>query len=99
MPYEILVGLNVTVDELYQKYRDEMTPILKNYGGGFRYDFKINEVLKSEAEEPINRVFVIYFKDEKSKNGFFSNPQYLQIKKKYFQPSVEATTIIAEYVQ
>ncbi len=99
MPYEILVGLNVTDDELYQKYRDEMTPILKNYGGGFRYDFKINEVLKSETVEPINRVFVIYFKDEKSKNGFFLNDKYLQIKQKYFTPSVSETTIIAEYIK
>jgi len=49
MPYEILVGLNVTDDELYQKYRDEMTPILKTYGGGFRYDFTIEKVLKKSS--------------------------------------------------
>jgi len=43
---ELLVGLNVIVDEAYQLYRDEMTPILLSYGGGFGYDFKISEVLK-----------------------------------------------------
>ncbi|MEO9886915.1 MAG: DUF1330 domain-containing protein [Balneola sp.] len=99
MPYEILVGLNVTDDELYQKYRDEMTPILKNYGGGFRYDFLIEKVLKTDSESKINRVFAIYFESEEAKNEFFLNDKYLQIKQKYFTPSVSETTIIAEYIK
>lgn len=97
MPYEILVGLNVTDDELYQKYRDEMTPILKNYGGGFRYDFLIDKVLITDSESIINRVFAIYFESEEAKNEFFLNDKYLQIKERYFAPSVSATTTIAKY--
>lgn len=97
MPYEILVGLNVTDDELYQKYRDEMTPILKTYGGGFRYDFLIEKVLKTDSESIINRVFAIYFESEEAKNEFFMNGKYLQIKESYFTPSVSATTTIAKY--
>ncbi len=97
MPHEILVGLNVTDDELYQKYRDEMTPILKNYGGGFRYDFLIEKVLKTDSESKINRVFAIYFESEEAKDKFFLNDKYLQIKQKYFTPSVSATTTIAKY--
>ena len=86
MPYEILVGLNVTDDELYQKYRDEMTPILKTYGGGFRYDFTIEKVLKNDSESKINRVFAIYFESEEAKNEFFLNEKYLKKKEKYFTP-------------
>jgi uncharacterized protein (DUF1330 family) len=97
MPYEILVGLNVTDDELYQKYRDEMTPILKTYGGGFRYDFLIEKVLKTDSESKINRVFAIYFENEEAKKEFFLNDKYLQIKERYFKPSVSATTTIARY--
>ncbi|MEP2446950.1 MAG: DUF1330 domain-containing protein [Balneola sp.] len=97
MPYEILVGLNVTDDELYQKYRDEMAPILKTYGGGFRYDFLIEKVLKTDSESIINRVFAIYFENEEAKNEFFLNDKYIQIKEKYFTPSVSATTTIAKY--
>ena len=47
MALEMLVGLYVVDDEGYQSYRTEMTPILESYGGGFGYDFKITEVLKS----------------------------------------------------
>lgn len=97
MPYEILVGLNVIDDDLYQQYRDEMTPILKNYGGGFRYDFLIEKVLKTDSENKINRIFTIYFESEKAKDEFFQNDKYLQVKAKYFTPSVSDTTIIANY--
>ncbi len=61
MAMEMLVGLRVVNDEAYQSYRDAMTPILNRYGGGFGYDFKVSEVLKSRTEAPINRVFTIYF--------------------------------------
>ncbi|MEE8289274.1 MAG: DUF1330 domain-containing protein [Nitrosomonadaceae bacterium] len=97
MALEMLVGLNVVDDEAYQSYRDEMTPILKSYGGGFGYDFKVSEVLKSKTETPINRVFTIYFSSEDSMNSFFSNDDYLKIKKRHFEKSVADTTIIATY--
>ena len=93
----MLVGLNVVDDEAYQSYRDEMMPILKSYGGGFGYDFKVSEVLKSETEAPINRVFTIYFANEDSMNSFFSNDEYLKIKQRHFEKSVTDKTIIATY--
>ena len=97
MSYQILVGLNVTDAEGYQQYRDAMAPLLEQYGGGFRYDFWTSEVLKAETEDAINRVFVIYFKDRESKQAFFSDPDYQPIRNRYYESSVKATTIIAEY--
>ncbi len=94
---EMLVGLNVVDDGAYQSYRNEMTPILNEYGGGFGYDFKVSEVLKSKTEAPINRVFTIYFSNEDSMNSFFSNDDYLKIKQRHFEKSVTDTTIIATY--
>ena len=83
MVIEILVGLNITDNELYNLYRKEITPILNRYGGGFGYDFKIFEVLKFGSEVPINQVFTIFFPDEDSKNSLFSNEKYL---KSYLTP-------------
>ncbi len=74
-----------------------MDPILLSYGGGFGYDFKLSEVLKSKTEAPINRVFTIYFSNEDSMNSFFSNDKYLKIKERHFEKSVTDTTIIATY--
>ena len=74
-----------------------MTPVLLSYGGGFGYDFKISEVLKSKTEALINRVFTIYFSNEDSMNSFFSNDEYLKIKERHFEKSVTDTTIIATY--
>lgn len=94
---EMLVGLNVTNDQDYAKYREGMTPLLESIGGGFGYDFKITEVLKSEVEEKINRVFTIYFPNEEEMNKYFSDPKYKEIKKEFFEGAVESTTIISTY--
>ncbi|EQC48899.1 hypothetical protein M899_3198 [Bacteriovorax sp. BSW11_IV] len=94
---EMLVGLNVTNDEDYTNYRKEMTPILNSIGGGFGYDFKIAEVLKTESENKINRVFTIFFPSEEEMNNFFAGKKYIEIKEKYFAHSVAATTIMATY--
>ncbi len=97
MAIEMLDGLNIIEEESYNLYRKEIMPILSRYGGGFGYDFKISEVLKSGAEEPINRVFTIFFPNKDSKNSFFSNDEYLRIKQRHFEKSVSNTTIIATY--
>ena len=94
---EILVGLNVIDDDEYLVYRKKMTPILKNYGGGFRYDFLVSKTLKSETSEEINRVFVIYFPNPKSQKAFFEDNEYLAVKREHFESSVASTTIIAEF--
>lgn len=95
--YEMVVGLNIINDELYSDYRKEMKPLLERHQGGFRYDFKISEVLKNEEGRPINRVFVIYFGNKEQMERFFSHPDYQEIKKKYFEASVKDTTILSGY--
>ncbi|MFP5386913.1 MAG: DUF1330 domain-containing protein [Bacteriovoracia bacterium] len=97
MAYEMMVGLTVTNDDLYTEYRENMRPLLIQHGGGFRYDFKVSEVLKTESDHPINRVFAIYFKDEENMNAFFNHPDYKKIKGRFFEGSVGGTTIISQY--
>ncbi len=97
MVYEMLVGLHVTNNEMYQAYREKMTPVLVECGGGFGYDFRIAEVLKSQTDNEINRVFTIYFPDKEARQQFFSAESYKAIKAEFFESSVASTTLIAEY--
>ena len=97
MSYEILVGLHVLDDQEYQKYREGIRPILLSYGGDFGYDFKVSEVLRSETDATINRVFTINFPDAKKMDEFFTNPDYLLVKEIHFKDSVGSTTIISSY--
>lgn len=97
MAHENLVGLHVTDESSYQRYREHMTPILSRYGGGFRYDFKIAETLRSATPAVINRVFVISFPDAAAKVAFFADPEYLAVRERYFAPAVAAVTIMAEF--
>ena len=99
MSYEMIIGLQIKSNEIYNHYRETMKPILRVHGGGFRYDFKISEVLSNEDGNPINRVFAIYFENEQRKDDFFSNPEYIEVKKEFFETSVESTTIISEYTR
>jgi uncharacterized protein (DUF1330 family) len=98
MRFERLVGLFINDDDMYTKYRENMTPILKTYGGGFAYDFKIQETLQNESEKPINRVFLIYFRDENAMIEFFSNEEYLKIKEEFFDLSVGSAHEISKYL-
>ena len=48
---------------------------------------------------PINRTFVIQFPDRASKDRFFTDSQYLEIRARLFNRAVDSTTIIAEYTR
>jgi len=97
MPHEMLVGLQVTDDELYAEYRRLITPLLEQRGGGFRYDFTVSDVLSPAEAQNINRVFVIFFGSREQKDELFSDATYLAIKEQYFAPSVKEAVIISEY--
>lgn len=43
--HEILVGLHVTDESSYAKYRAAMTPLLEGVGGFFRCDFRVGEIV------------------------------------------------------
>ena len=89
MAYEILVGLHVTDQESYQKYREAMTPILHEHGGDFGYDFHIAAVLKPLEEKQINRVFTIYFPSQE--NTMLSSP--IPITKPHAQSSLNPLSL------
>lgn len=97
MSYEMTVGLLVADQELYAQYRKEMRPLLERAGGAFRYDFEVARVLQSEDGAEINRAFVLQFPDRPSKERFFADPRYLEVRRRFFEPAVKRTSIIAEY--
>lgn len=99
MRYEVLVGLHVTDESGYQRYRDGMTPLLTACGGTFRYDFRGGEMLAGRSEKPINRLFLISFPDVATKEAFFSDPAYLAVRAEHFDGAVACVERIAEFDQ
>ncbi len=97
MAYESIVGLHVTDESMYQQYRDAMRPILEQYGGGFRYDFRVSDVLQTSSDHDINRVFAIYCRDKEAYDAFFADEAYKAVRARYFEPSVAGATRIAAY--
>jgi uncharacterized protein (DUF1330 family) len=97
MSYEMTVGLVVTDQESYAQYRREMRPLLEGVGGAFRYDFDVARVLHGEDDAAINRAFVLQFPDESSKERFFADARYVEIRRRLFDPAVKVRVLIAEY--
>jgi uncharacterized protein (DUF1330 family) len=96
MSFEMTVGLVVVDQESYSQYRKEMTPLLELAGGRFRYDFEVARVLRGETDAAINRAFVIQFPDKASKEKFFEDARYLEIRRRLYEPAVTAMVLIAE---
>jgi uncharacterized protein (DUF1330 family) len=95
--YDTVIGLHVTDQERYRRYRSAMTPLLAEAGGRFRYDFTIDEVLKAESGKPINRLFVISFPDQAAREAFLADPRYQAVRTEHFVPAVDAVTTVATY--
>ena len=84
MPFEMIVGLQVKNDKVYSQYRQAMAPLLSEKQGGFRYDFKVSEVLRNEEGRPINRVFAIYFASQQLCDEFFQIQSISPLKRNSF---------------
>ncbi|HEX6243984.1 MAG TPA: DUF1330 domain-containing protein [Polyangiales bacterium] len=97
--YVTFLGLDVVDPERYQQYRAGMTPILHRYGGGFGYDLTVRELLKSEADQPFNRVFSIYFPSAEVSERFFADPDYLRVRQALFDGAVRAINVLATFVE
>jgi uncharacterized protein (DUF1330 family) len=85
---QTLVALDVLDEDIYQKYRDAMLPILHEHGGQFVVDVKLRAILKFPEQGPVNRLFTIEFPSLERLEAFFSNPHYLVVRKQYFESSV-----------
>lgn len=95
MGFERVMGLHVVDEDGYQRYRQQMEPILISAGGSFGYDFRIAEVLRSKTTSKINRVFTIEFPGKQAMEDFFARPDYLAIRDRYFKAAVADVTVIS----
>lgn len=96
MPFEMTVGLYVSDHDRYAQYRREIAPLLEAAEGRFLDDFEVARTLKSAAGHDINRLFVIQFPHRASKERFFADPQYLEIRARLFDKAAERRVTIAE---
>jgi hypothetical protein len=47
--------------------------------------------------KPINRLFTIRFPSLAQRDAFFTNPVYLAVRKRYFEPAVSAIQRLGRY--
>ena len=88
------MGLNVIDEDGYSRYRAEMTPLLEAHGGSFGVDVRVSGVLRP-AETAFNRLFTIRFPSREKREAFFSNPAYLEVRHRLYEPSVSGAHRLA----
>jgi len=91
----MLVGVEVTDDDSYTRYRAAMTPILAGFGGAFGCDFEVATVLLGDRR--INRVFTISFPDRAARERFFADADYRSARERFYEPAVAHAEVLAEF--
>ena len=94
MPYNLLVGLEITDAVLYQTYREQMQPLLSRYGGAFGVDVEVSRVLRAPEDARFNRLFTLIFPSRAVADAFFADDHYLRVKEQYFVGAVGAQHIL-----
>lgn len=95
--HEILIGMRVDDEDGYAQYRAGMTPILESMGGFFRYDMRVSELIRGDAPDPFNRLFLMSFPDEATSERFFADPDYLKVRETHFDGAVRSYALIAQF--
>ena len=95
-PYVRLLGLQVTDQDGYRAYREQMAPLLEAHGGPFGLDLTVGDVLRSPVDAPFNRVFTIAFPDANAAARFYDDPRYREIRARHFDPAVAHTTQLGQ---
>ena len=95
--HEILIGMRVDDEDGYAQYRAGMTPILESMGGFFRYDMRVSELLKGDAPDPFNRLFLMSFPDQATSERFFADSGYLRVRETHFDGAVRSYALIAQF--
>jgi uncharacterized protein (DUF1330 family) len=91
----VWVGLEVTDEALYARYRAGMMPILVEHGGRFDHDFVVSRVLVSTGSDRINRVFALSFPDRAARARFFGDERYRRVRAACFDPAVASRAELA----
>jgi uncharacterized protein (DUF1330 family) len=77
MPAYIVAQVEVQDKEMYQRYRDQVTPLVDRFGGRFLVRGGHLEVV--EGDWPLRRLVVIEFQSRASARHFYDSPEYQRI--------------------
>ncbi|MEO0603384.1 MAG: DUF1330 domain-containing protein [Myxococcota bacterium] len=91
MTHRVLVHLTITDAEGYAAYRAGMEPILAEHGGRFVLDVEGGTRIHHDAPFAPGRTLLIEFPDAGRAEAFYANPAYVDVRDRWFTPSVSDT--------
>lgn len=95
---ETLVALNVQDEQLFSKYCERVTPLLKEYEGSLTYNRVVEENRNDDSDdEIINHILILQFGSEELKNAFHNNNNYRKAKKELFDKAVKSMFTLSSH--
>ena len=91
----LVANLDIKDQPTFQRYREQVVPLIARYGG--RYIIRGGEVENLEGRLALKRLIVLEFPSIEAARSFYECPEYEAIKALRVQSTVSEVALISGY--
>ncbi len=91
----LIANLDVQDQPTFQRYREEVVPLITKYGG--RYLIRGGEVQELEGHLGLKRLIVLEFPTLEAARAFYDSPEYQPIKVIRLQSTTSDVALVGGY--
>lgn len=91
----LIANLDVQDQPTFQRYREEVMPLIARYGG--RYIVRGGEVQEVEGHLGLKRLIVLEFPSLDAARAFYDSPEYQPVKAIRLQSAHSDVALVAGY--
>jgi uncharacterized protein (DUF1330 family) len=95
MPGYLIANLDIRDTALFQKYRDQVAPLIKRFGG--RYLVRGGELRSVEGALPVKRLIVLEFPSLAEAQRFYDSDEYRPILQLRLDSCVSDVVLVEGY--
>jgi uncharacterized protein (DUF1330 family) len=91
----LIANLDIQDQPTFQRYREEVVPLIQKYGG--RYIIRGGEVEDLEGHLGLKRLIVLEFPSLDAARAFYNSPEYQPVKAIRLQSAASEVALILGY--
>jgi uncharacterized protein (DUF1330 family) len=91
----LIANLDIQDQPTFQRYREEVVPLIQRYGG--RYLIRGGEVETLEGHLGLKRLIVLEFPSVEAARAFYDSPEYQPVKQIRLQSAESEVALVGGY--
>ena len=91
----LLANLDIQDQPTFQRYREEVVPLIRKYGG--RYIIRGGEVEDLEGHLGLKRLIILEFPSVQAARAFYHSPEYQPVKAIRLQSATSEVALVLGY--